>query len=57
MCPLCVASASVVMGSIVSGGGLTALAVKLLRQKKVEKNNSNVKKILNENEKERSEEQ
>ena len=57
MCPLCVASASVVMGSIVSGGGLTALAVKLLRQKKIEKNNSNVKKILNENEKERSEEQ
>jgi hypothetical protein len=57
MCPLCVASASVVMGSIVSGGGLTALAVKLLRQKKIEKNNSNVKEILNENEKERSEEQ
>jgi len=57
MCPLCVASAGVVMGSVVSGGGLTALAVKLLRQKQVGENNSMLKEILNEKDKERSEEQ
>lgn len=34
MCPLCVASAGMVVGSVVSGGGLTALAVKVLRKDK-----------------------
>ena len=37
MCPACVASAGVVVGSVVSTGGLTALVVKVLRKKKSEK--------------------
>ena len=37
MCPACVASAGVVVGSVVSTGGLTALVVKILRKKKSEK--------------------
>ena len=40
MCPACVASAGVVLGSAVSTGGLTALVVKVLRKKKGEKNDS-----------------
>jgi hypothetical protein len=40
MCPACVASAGVVLGSAVSTGGLTALVVKVLRKKKVEKRDS-----------------
>ncbi len=36
MCPACVASAAVVAGSVVSGGGVTALLVKVLRKKKGE---------------------
>lgn len=38
MCPACMASAGVVMGSVFSTGGLTALVVKVLRKKKGEKN-------------------
>ena len=37
MCPACVASAGVVVGSVFSTGGLTALVVKVLRKKKSEK--------------------
>ena len=43
MCPACVASAGVVLGSAVSTGGLTALVVKVLRKKKVEKSGSKEK--------------
>ena len=34
MCPACMASAAVVAGSVMSTGGLTALAVKVFRSKK-----------------------
>jgi len=43
MCPACIASAGVVVGSAVSTGGLTALVVKVLRKKKGEKNDSKQK--------------
>lgn len=43
MCPACVASVGVVLGSAVSTGGLTALVVKVLRKKKVEKSDSKEK--------------
>ena len=43
MCPACVASAGVVLGSAVSTGGLTALLVKVLRKKKVDKSDSKEK--------------
>jgi hypothetical protein len=34
MCPACIVSAGVVVGSAVSTGGLTALVMKVLRKKK-----------------------
>jgi hypothetical protein len=37
MCPACIASAGVVVGSVVSTGGLTALVARILRKKKGEK--------------------
>jgi hypothetical protein len=37
MCPACVANAGVLVGSVVSTGGLTALVVKVLRKKKGKK--------------------
>jgi hypothetical protein len=40
MCPACLASAGVVVGSVISTGGLTALVAKVLRKKKGEKSNS-----------------
>jgi hypothetical protein len=43
MCPACVASAGVVVGSVVSTGGLTTVLVKVLRKKKEEKSNSKEK--------------
>jgi hypothetical protein len=43
MCPACVASAGVVLGSAVSTGGLTALVVRVLRKKKVQKSDSKEK--------------
>ena len=43
MCPACVASAAVVVGSTVSTGGLTALVLKVLRKKKSEKSDSKEK--------------
>lgn len=42
MCPACVASAGVVVGSVVSTGGLSALVLKVLR-KKSEKSDSKEK--------------
>ena len=43
MCPACIASAGVVVGSAVSTGGLTALVVRVLRKKKSEKSDSKEK--------------
>ena len=43
MCPACVASAGVVVGSVVSTGGLSALVLKVLRKKKAEKSDSKEK--------------
>ena len=43
MCPACVASAGVVVGSVLSTGGLTALVARVLRKKKAEKSNSKQK--------------
>ena len=37
MCPFCLATAGIVAGSVISTGGLAALAVKVLRKKKDEK--------------------
>jgi hypothetical protein len=34
MCPACVASAGLVVGSVVSAGGVTTLVAKILRKKK-----------------------
>ena len=39
MCPACIASAGMVVGSVVSTGGVTALVMKVLRKKKGEKSN------------------
>jgi hypothetical protein len=38
MCPVCLASAGVIAGSVVSTGGLTAALVKVLRKKKIDQN-------------------
>ena len=43
MCPFCAATATVVMGSAVSTGGITALVVKVLRRKKADKNDGKEK--------------
>jgi hypothetical protein len=43
MCPACIASAGVVVGSAVSTGGLTALFVKIFRKKTNVKSNSKEK--------------
>jgi len=43
MCPVCMAGAGLVAGSVVSTGGLTALVVKVLSRKKGEKNDSKSK--------------
>jgi hypothetical protein len=40
MCPACIASAGVVLGSTLSTGGLTAIVVKVLRKRKGEKSES-----------------
>jgi hypothetical protein len=39
MCPACMASAGVVVGGIVSTGGVTALVAKILGKKKNSKSN------------------
>jgi len=43
MCPACAAMAAIVVGGVVSTGGLTALAVKVLRKNKGEKSDSKEK--------------
>ena len=43
MCPACVASAGVVVGGVVSTGGLSALVLKVLGKKKGEKSTSKEK--------------
>lgn len=43
MCPACIASAGMVVGSVVSTGGVTALVMKVLRKKKTEKSDSKEK--------------
>ena len=43
MCPACIASAGMVVGSVVSTGGVTALVMKVLRKKKGERSNSKEK--------------
>ena len=43
MCPGCAAMAAIVVGGVVSTGGLTALAVKILRKNKGEKADSKEK--------------
>ena len=43
MCPSCMASAGLVVGGVVSSGGVTALLVKVLRKKKGEKSDSKEK--------------
>lgn len=40
MCPACVASAGLVVGGVVSTGGVTALLAKILRKKKTASNDS-----------------
>ncbi len=45
MCPACIASAGVVVGSVVSTGGVTALVVKILGKKKAEKDDSKTKEL------------
>jgi hypothetical protein len=44
MCPACAASAALLLGSVVSTGGLTALVVNVLRKKKGEKSDSTKEK-------------
>jgi hypothetical protein len=34
MCPVCIASAGLTIGNVISGGGVAALAAKILRRKK-----------------------
>jgi len=43
MCPACIASAGMVVGSVVSTGGVTALVMKVLRKTKGEKSTSKEK--------------
>jgi hypothetical protein len=43
MCPVCMASAGLVAGSVVSTGGLTALVVKIFSKKKGGKSDSKSK--------------
>ncbi len=43
MCPGCAAMAAIVVGGVVSTGGLTALAVKVFRKNKGEKADSKEK--------------
>jgi hypothetical protein len=38
MCPVCMASAGLAVGSVVSGGSVTALVVRILGKKKKEIN-------------------
>jgi hypothetical protein len=40
MCPACIANAALVAGSVMSTGGIAALAAKLVRSKKSRDDNS-----------------
>jgi len=40
MCPACAVSAAVVIGGVISTGGLTALIAKMLRRRKVQQSES-----------------
>jgi hypothetical protein len=43
MCPLCMASAGLIVGSVVSTGGLAAVVVKILRKDKQKTTNDDFK--------------
>ena len=43
MCPACVATAGLLVGSVVSTGGVTALVAKVLRKKKTDNSTSKEK--------------
>jgi hypothetical protein len=43
MCPACMVSAGVVVGGVVSTGGVTALVVKILGKKKSQKSDPKTK--------------
>jgi hypothetical protein len=43
MCPVCIASGALMVGGVVSSGGLTALAAKLVQVRTKSKNASSVK--------------
>jgi hypothetical protein len=43
MCPVCVATAGLVVGSVVSAGGVSALVVKVLGKKKDKSGDSKTK--------------
>lgn len=43
MCPACMASAGVVVGSIISAGGVTTIVTRVWRKKKSENNDSKMK--------------
>jgi len=43
MCPACIASAGIAVGSVVSTGGVTALVMKVLKKIKSNKNDSKEK--------------
>jgi hypothetical protein len=43
MCPACWATAGIVIGSVVSTGGVAALVAKVIGKKKGEKNDSKAK--------------
>lgn len=43
MCPVCMASAGLIVGSVISTGGLTAVVVKILRKGKQKPTDDNSK--------------
>ncbi len=43
MCPACLATAGIVIGSVVSTGGVAALVAKMIGKRKGEKNESKTK--------------
>ena len=45
MCPACIASAGMVVGSVASTGGITALVMKLFRKKASDKSDLKQKEI------------
>ncbi len=43
MCPVCMASAGMIVASVVSAGGVTGVVAKVLKKKKAEPEDSKVK--------------